>query len=102
MISYVKLRPHTDVAAMEKSFPTFVNKYGGQQLKSLGMTKELHLEPVRTIHTTTGFKGIELSTPASPTFLNILMSENEIKQKAHSARAASPQSVPEGRCPEGA
>lgn len=73
MISYVKLRPHTDVAAMEKSFPAFINKYGGQQLKNLGMTKELHLEPVRTIHTTPGFKGIELSTPANPKFLSILM-----------------------------
>jgi putative ABC transport system permease protein len=37
------------------------------------MTKELHLEPVRTIHTTPGFRGLELSTPVSPRFMYILL-----------------------------
>jgi putative ABC transport system permease protein len=73
MVSYVKLRPHTNIAAMEKGFPAFMDKYGAKQLKSLGMSKELHLEPVRTIHTTPGFRGIELSTPVSPRFLSILL-----------------------------
>jgi putative ABC transport system permease protein len=72
VVTYVKLRPHTDVAAMEKAFPAFLNKYGQKQLKSAGMTKELHLQPIAAIHTTPGFKGFELTTPVSPKFLSIL------------------------------
>ena len=73
VISYVKLRPGTTTAAIEKNFPAFLNKYGGNQLKSLGMTKELHLEPLSEIHTTPGFRGLELSTPVSPGFLSVLL-----------------------------
>ncbi len=73
VITYVKLRPHADVAAIEKTLPAFLDKYGQQQLKSAGMTKELHLEPIAAIHTTPGFKGLELSTPVSPKFLSILV-----------------------------
>ena len=39
----MKLRPHTDIAVLEKSFPVFLDKYGAKQLKSMGMTKELPL-----------------------------------------------------------
>ena len=73
VITYVKLRPHTDVAAVEKALPAFLDKYGQKQLKSAGMTKELHLQPISAIHTTPGFKGVELSTPISPKFLSILV-----------------------------
>jgi len=73
VISYVRLRPNTDVAALEKKLPAFLNKYGQKQLKEQGMTKELHLEPIGDIHTTPGFRGIELSQPVSPKFLSILV-----------------------------
>ncbi|HXO77827.1 MAG TPA: FtsX-like permease family protein, partial [Puia sp.] len=53
--SYVRLRPGTSAAALEKQLPAFLNKYGAQQLKNLGMTKELRLQPVRSIHTTAGY-----------------------------------------------
>ncbi len=70
--SYVKLNPHTDVAALEKKFPAFLNKYGQAQLKELGMEKELHLQPVTSIHTTTGYE-VESGKPVSKTFLYILL-----------------------------
>ncbi|HLK27720.1 MAG TPA: ABC transporter permease [Puia sp.] len=73
VISYVKLRPHTNAAALEKKFPSFLKKYGEAQLKSLGMEKQFYLQPVKTIHTTTGFKGLELTKPISPEFLYILI-----------------------------
>jgi len=73
VISYVKLRPNTDAKTLEKNFPAFLDKYGQKQLKALGMAKELHLEPVRKIHTSPGFRGVELSTPVSPGFLRILL-----------------------------
>ncbi len=70
--SYVKLNPNADAAALEKKLPAFLNKYGQQQMKQMGMEKQLHLQPVRSIHTTTGFE-IEISKTVSPSFLNILL-----------------------------
>ncbi|MBS1521446.1 MAG: ABC transporter permease [Bacteroidetes bacterium] len=69
--SFVKLRPGSDAGALEKKFPDFLNKYGAQQLKQLGMTKELHLQQVSSIHTTTGYEN-EPGKTISPTLLYIL------------------------------
>lgn len=73
IMSYVKLRPGTNAQALESKLPAFINKYGGEQLKSRGMTKVLHLQQVSSIHTTPGFKGVELTKPVSPSFLYILI-----------------------------
>jgi len=73
VISYIKLRPYTNVADLEKKFPAFLNKYGGAQLKNEGMQKQFYLQPVNTIHTTPKFRGLELSKPVSPVFLFILL-----------------------------
>jgi len=73
VMSYVKLRPHTDVAALEKKFHAFVNKHAQAELKSAGMKKQFYLQPVNQIHTTTGFRGLELSKPVSPVFLYVLI-----------------------------
>jgi putative ABC transport system permease protein len=73
VISYVKLQPHANVAALEKKLPAFLDKYGQEQLKNLGMSKELHLEPVTAVHITPGYKGVELSKPVNPFFLYVLL-----------------------------
>ena len=73
VISYVKLRPHTNIKALEKKFPAFINKYGGEQLKNQGMEKQFYLQPVGTIHTTPGFRGLELTKPINPVFLYVLI-----------------------------
>jgi len=73
VISYIKLRPRTNIAALEKKFFGFVNKYAQAELKNLGMQKQFYLQPVTTIHTTPGFRGLELSKPTSPSFLYILI-----------------------------
>lgn len=52
--AYVKLTPNTDATLLEKKLAAFLNKYGLQQLKELGMEKQLHLQPISSIHTTTG------------------------------------------------
>jgi putative ABC transport system permease protein len=70
--SYIRLVPNTNVAALESKLPSFLNKYGQDQLKQLGMKKQLHLQPVTSIHTTKGFEN-ELDQTANPSFLNILM-----------------------------
>ena len=69
---YIKLNPGADVAALEKKLPAFLNKYGAQQLKELGMQKQLHLQPVGSIHTTTGYEN-EMDKTVSPSFLYILI-----------------------------
>ncbi len=68
--SYVKLQPHTDPAVLEKQLPAFIDKYAGQQLKGLGMQKEIHLQPVTAIHTTAGY---EHDKPVSSAFLSLLL-----------------------------
>ena len=68
--SYVKLRSHVDVAALEKQLPAFLERHGGQQLRTLGMQKEIHLQPIGAIHTTAGY---EHDKPVSSTFLSLLL-----------------------------
>lgn len=70
--SFVKLKPNADAAALEKKLPAFLNKYGAEQLKQLGMEKRLHLQPVGSIHTTTGYE-VEMTKTVDPSFLNILL-----------------------------
>ena len=70
--SYVRLNPLADAAALEKKLPAFLNKYGAQQLKTFGMEKQLHLQPVGTIHTTSGYNHDEHSV--SNSFLILLLS----------------------------
>ncbi len=67
VISYIKLGPNTNVAALEE-VPAFLNKYQAAQLKKEGMKKKLYLQPVNTIHTTPRLKGLELSKPVSLRF----------------------------------
>jgi putative ABC transport system permease protein len=71
--SYVKLKPNTNVALLENKFPAFVNRYAGEQLKASGYEEHLYLQPVTTIHTTTGLGGYQSTQPVSPTFLAILL-----------------------------
>ena len=70
--TYVKFYPSTDVAAVQERLPAFLNKYGQQQLQSLGMEKRLELQPVRTIHTTTQYE-FGMDKPVSPSFLYTLL-----------------------------
>ncbi|MGN6397567.1 MAG: ABC transporter permease [Mucilaginibacter sp.] len=72
LFAYLKLRPGANAEALEKKLPAFLDKNAGQQMKTLGMTKVLHLQPVTSIHTTGGFE-IELTKSADPSFLLILV-----------------------------
>jgi len=70
--SYVKLRPGASAPALEAKLPAFLMKYGQQQLKEIGMEKQLHLQPVTSIHTTTAYE-VESTKTVSPAFLYILI-----------------------------
>jgi putative ABC transport system permease protein len=69
--SYVRLEPGTNVEALEKKLPSFLDKYGAQQLMNIGMEKKLHLQPVSAIHTTSGYNHDEHSV--SRQFLYLLL-----------------------------
>ena len=70
--SYIKLRPDANVADLDKKLPAFLNKYGGQQIKEMGMKKELHLQPMLDVHTASGFEH-DMIKPVSASFLNIMI-----------------------------
>jgi putative ABC transport system permease protein len=70
--SFIKLRRGADAGALEKKLPGFLNKHGAQDLKSMGMTKTLHLQPVASMHITPGFE-FEINNTISPTLLYILV-----------------------------
>ncbi len=70
--SYVKLNAKSSAADLEKKLPAFLSKYGQDQLKGLSMEKQLQLQPISSIHTTTGYE-VEPSKTVSPSFLNILL-----------------------------
>jgi putative ABC transport system permease protein len=70
--SFVRLRPDASPAALEKKLPAFLNKYGEQQMKTMGMTKQLHLQRLIDLHTGTGYE-VEMSKTVSPNFLYTLL-----------------------------
>jgi putative ABC transport system permease protein len=44
--TYVKLNGNSSAAELEKKLPAFLNKYGQEELKSVGMQKQMHLQPL--------------------------------------------------------
>jgi putative ABC transport system permease protein len=70
--SYVKLMSGASAAALEKKLPALLDKYAAQQFKSNGMTKILHLQPIRTIHTSAHYEE-DQGNPVSGLFLHILV-----------------------------
>ncbi|HLZ16636.1 MAG TPA: ABC transporter permease, partial [Cyclobacteriaceae bacterium] len=70
--SYVKLSAGASPETLEKKLPALLDKYGAQQFKSDGMTKVLHLQPIRLIHTSTHYDA-DLGHPVSTSFLHILI-----------------------------
>lgn len=70
--SYVKLAPGASPLALEKKLPAFLDKYAGQDFKSGGMIKVLHLQPVTSIHTSTEYEA-EMGHTISTSFLYILI-----------------------------
>ncbi|HEY4336112.1 MAG TPA: ABC transporter permease, partial [Puia sp.] len=70
--TYVKLRPGTHPGTLAAKLPAFMDRRGGKDLKALGFEKQLSLQRISTIHTTTGFDH-ELLAPVSPSFLGLLL-----------------------------
>jgi putative ABC transport system permease protein len=72
MYSYVMLRPGADARALSGKLAPFLAAHAGQELKALGMGKELSLLPISSAHTTSGLE-VEWTRSVSPAFLSILV-----------------------------
>ena len=70
--TYIKLKAKADVPLLEKKLPAFVEKYGGKSLREAGVKVNLYLQPISSIHTTTGLENPGIGSPVSPVFLGIL------------------------------
>ncbi|WP_315819008.1 ABC transporter permease [Paraflavitalea speifideaquila] len=70
--SYLKLKPGASAAALEAKFPAFLNKYAQADLKARGMEKRQFLQPIATVHTTSGYE-VEAGKVVSSSFLSILL-----------------------------
>lgn len=70
--SYLKLKPGASAAALEAKFPAFLNKYAQADLKSRGMEKKQFLQPITSVHTTSGYE-VESGKVVSSSFLYILL-----------------------------
>jgi len=71
--SYLKLKAGVNIEHLEKKFPAFVSRYGGKELKAAGLDVQFYLQPVSSIHTTTGLDNPGIGIPVSPVFLYILL-----------------------------
>lgn len=69
--SYVKLRSGSDVRLLDAKLGPFLNHYGATELKTLGMEKQIHLQPVADIHTNASLEH-DLTAAVSPSFLSLL------------------------------
>jgi putative ABC transport system permease protein len=70
--TYVKLHPDANPAALEKKLPAFLMKYGQQELQKMGVEKEMHLQPMASIHHTKDYEN-ETDKTVSPAFLYLLV-----------------------------
>ena len=69
---YVKLFPNTDAKAFEAKLPGFIQQHGHDQLREMGMKKEIHLEPLADIHTRSDRRN-QLTPTVSSNFLQLLL-----------------------------
>ena len=73
MSNYVKLRPGTNITALEKKLPALEQKYASQEYKKWDVHERLYLQPIASVHTTGGFDNPGIGTPIELTFLSILV-----------------------------
>jgi putative ABC transport system permease protein len=54
-VTYVELDPNADIRTVEQKLPAFIAKYQGQELKRIGATASMLLQPLTDIHLTPGY-----------------------------------------------
>jgi putative ABC transport system permease protein len=72
MFSYVRLRPGSDYRQLDKKLGPFLDRYGATEMKTIGMEKQIHLQPIAEIHTNADLQH-DLTAAVSPSFLSMLL-----------------------------
>ncbi|WP_217601976.1 ABC transporter permease [Chitinophaga sp. GbtcB8] len=70
-ITYLRLRPGTDVKKLERKFPAFMERHANKDLQAAGYTKAISLLPVTDIHLYDKVRAVVTDT-TSKTYLYIL------------------------------
>lgn len=71
--TYIKLKHGSDPRVIEKQFPSFVDKYAGNELKNAGFNKKQFLVALKDIHLRSGMPE-DVTPSGSMTYLYILAS----------------------------
>ena len=71
-ITYVKLRPGTDPEETDKKIHDLLLMHGGEQMKATGLNKVMNLQPIREVHTATGYM-IDINETINPAFIRVLI-----------------------------
>ncbi len=69
--TYLQLRPGADPGKLQSKFPSFIDKYAGNDLKAMGFSKEQFLVPLKKIHLDEDVKN-NVTAGGSVTYLYIL------------------------------
>jgi len=70
--TFVQLKPGVEAGELEQKLPALLAKHTGAQSAKASVDNELHLQPIRDIHSTGGYEG-EMGKTVSRFFLDILM-----------------------------
>ncbi len=73
VFTYLKLTPGADAEKVNQLIHTIFLKNGSEQMKAMGLTKVMHLQPVEAIHTDTDFL-ININNTTNKTFIYVLAS----------------------------
>ena len=75
--SYVRLYPNASAASVDSKMPELINKYAGEDLRTNGMIKEIHFQPLDDIRLYSNFSnnfGFENNGAGNITYVYILAS----------------------------
>lgn len=72
VITYVKLLPGTDPGQTDQKINELLMIHGGEQMKATGLNKRMVLQPIREVHTATGYM-IDVNETTNPAFIRVLI-----------------------------
>ena len=72
VLTYLKLDEQADLAAVEGKIHELFLENGAEEMKAMGLSKEMYLQPVQDIHTSTELD-LDIPGKVSPTFIRVLI-----------------------------
>ena len=71
VVTYIELNPGSDPRIVEEKIHEIFLEKGGEEMKAMGVTKRMHLQPIEKIHTTTNYN-FDLPGSIDEVFLTVL------------------------------